>query len=50
MYFNNHSFHPNIQFTFEIQSSGKIPFLDIVIIQKKSSIETAYRKSTDTGI
>ena len=45
------SFHPNIQFTFEIESSGRIPFLDILIIRKKSKIETTvYRKSTDTGI
>ena len=40
-----------MQFTFEIESSGRIPFLDIFIIWKKSSIETTvYRKSTDTGI
>ena len=45
------SFHPNIQFTFEIESSGRIPFLDILIIRKKSKIETTvYRRSTDTGI
>ena len=45
------SFHPNTQFTFEIESSGRIPFLDILIIRKKSSIETTvYRKCTDTGI
>ena len=45
------SFHPKIQFTFEIESSGRIPFLDILIIRKKSKIETTvYRKSTDTGI
>ena len=34
------SFHPNIQFTFQIESSGRIPFLDILIIRKKSGIET----------
>ena len=45
------SFHPNIQFTFEIESSGRIPFLDILIIRKKSKTETTvYIKSTDTGI
>ena len=38
------SFYPNIQFT------SAIPFLDILIIRKKSKIETVYRKSTDTGI
>ena len=45
------SFHPNIQFTFEMESSRRISFLDILIIRKKSKIETTvYRKSTDTGI
>ena len=44
-------FHPNMQFTFEIESSGTISFLDILIIRKKSEIETTvYRKSTDTSI
>ena len=45
------SFHSNIQFTSEIESSGRIPFIDILITRKKSSIETTvYRKSTDTSI
>ena len=45
------SFHPNIQFTFETESSGRIPFLDILIIKKTSKIKrTVYRKSIDTGI
>ena len=40
-----------MQFTFEMESSERIPLLDMVIIQGKSSIEaTVYRKSTDTGI
>ena len=44
-------FHPHIQFTFEIESSGRIPFLEFLIIRKKSKIETTvYRKSTYTGI
>ena len=44
-------FYPNTQFTFEIESSGRIPFLDILIIRKKSSIETTvYRKCRDTCI
>ena len=33
------SFHLNIQLTFEIESSGSIHFLDILIIRKKSKIE-----------
>ena len=45
------SFHPNIQFAVEIESSRRIPFLDILIVKKKSKNETTvYRKSTDTGI
>ena len=40
------SFHFNMQFFFEIGSSGRTPFLDILIIRKKSSIETTvYRKT-----
>ena len=45
------SFHPNMQFSFEMEKQGRILSLDISIIRKKSSIETTvYRKSTDTGI
>ena len=44
-------FHPNIQLTSGIESSGKILFIDILIIRRKSKIETTvYRKSTDTDI
>ena len=45
------SFHPNIQFKFETESIGRIPFLDILIIKKKSKIKTTvYRQSRDIGI
>ena len=45
------SFHPNIQFAVEIESSRRIPFLDILIVKKKSKNETTvYGESTDTGI
>ena len=45
------SFHPYIQFTFEMEPIERIPFLDILIIWKKSRIETTvYRKSTNTVI
>ena len=45
------SFHPNIEFTFQIESSGRIPFLAIFIIRKKSKTETTvYRKRRDTGL
>ena len=36
------SFHLNIQLTFEIESSGSIHFLDILIIRKKSKIEKQF--------
>ena len=32
------SFHPNVQFTFEIKSSRRIPSHEILILSKKSSI------------
>ena len=44
------SFHPNIQFTFEMESSRRISFLDILIIRKKSKIETTVYRKADTGI
>ena len=44
------SFYPNIQFTFEREPRGGIPFLGILVIWKKSSIETVYKNSTDRGI
>ena len=43
------SFHPNIQFTFEIKNSGRIPSLDILLIRKKSNTETAvYKEKVQT--
>ena len=45
------SFNLNIQLTFEIESSRRIPFFDVFILRKKSSNETTvYRKITDTDI
>ena len=45
------SFHLHIQFTFERESNGRIPFLGILIITKRSTIKTiVYRKTTNTGI
>lgn len=42
------SFQPNIQFTFEMESSGIIPSLEIFNIPKKSSIETTVSKRVQT--
>ena len=39
------SFHINIQFTYEAESNNLLPFLDVLLISKNSSIETiVYRK------
>ena len=46
------SFHPNIQFTYELEENGRIPFLDVLIIRSNNNtIETTvYRKETNTDI
>ena len=48
------SFHPNIQFTYELEENGKIPFLDVLTTRSnknKNTIETTvYRKETNTDI
>lgn len=44
-------FHPDLEVTFEIERSRRIPFVGILIIRRKSNIEaTVYRKSTDNVI
>ena len=44
-YFN--SFDSNLQFTIELEDSGKIPFLDVLIIRNSPSLEfSIHRKST----
>jgi hypothetical protein len=41
---------PTIQFTMETENNNKIPFLDVQVIRKQSSIiTTVYRKPTHTG-
>ena len=45
------SFHPNIQFTHEIEANNKIPFLDITIIRNNTTLSTTvYRKPTNSDI
>ena len=45
------SFHPNIQFTYELEKKNKIPFLNVLFIRKHSTFETTvYRKGTNTDI
>ena len=46
------SYHPNLQFTYELENVGKLSFLDIVVIRQNSNkVETTvYRKDTTTDI
>ena len=41
-------FHPNIQFTFEIESSGRISFLDIVITGKRVTLKQQFTEKVQT--
>ena len=39
------SFHKNIQFTFEVESKPKLPFLDVLLMQSdENTTTTVYRK------
>ena len=44
------SYHPNLQFTFELENVGKLSFLDILVIrQSNNKFQTpVYRKNTNT--
>ena len=42
-------YHDNIEFTYEIENDGKLPFLDVLVIRKDYEVETTvYRKSTNS--
>ena len=44
-------YHPSIKFTYEVEESNKIPFLDVLITNKNGSLQTSvYRKSTNTDV
>ena len=43
-------YHENIEFTYEIEKDGKLPFLDALVIHKDYEVErTVYRKSTNNN-
>jgi hypothetical protein len=49
-FYHTNSIRPTIQFTMETEANNKIPFLDVHVIRKQSSIiTTVYRKPTHTG-
>ena len=44
-------YNDNIEFTYEIENDGKLPFLDVLLISKDYKVETTvYRKSTNNDI
>ena len=45
------SFHPNIEFTYELERNGKINFLDVMLIRRNDTLQTTiYRKSTHNRV
>ena len=43
--------HPSLQFTFEVEENGKLPFLDVLVMKKKDEVLTSvYRKETFAGL
>ena len=39
------NYHDNIEFTYEIENDGKLPFIDVLVIWKNYEVEaTVYRK------
>ena len=44
-------YHDNIEFTYEIENDGKLPFLNVLVIRTDYEVETTvYRKSTNNDI
>ena len=45
------SFHKNVRFTYELENQDRLPFVDVLLIQRRTKIETTvYRGSTSNDI
>lgn len=45
------SFHQKVQFTYEIENDGQLPFLDVLLCKKdKKIIATIYQKETHSNV
>ena len=45
------SFHKNIQFTYEVESNAKLPFLDMLLMRNHNDITTTvYRKDSNSDV
>ena len=42
--------HPNIKFSFELETNSKLPFLDVLIDRSDGSTTSVYRKPTFTSL
>ena len=43
--------HPSINFTMELASEGKLPFIGMEVLKRGCKLETGvYRKPTNTGL
>ena len=45
------SFHKNIQFTYEVESNAKSPFIDMLLMRNHNDITTTvYRKDSNSDV
>ena len=43
--------HPSLSFTVEVEKDGRLPFLDMVLVNNNGHLSSGwYRKPTDTGL
>ena len=47
----SNSFHKNIQFTYEVKSNAKLPFLDMLLMRNHNNITaTVYQKDSNSDV